>query len=110
MQAINWSWCLWVARPSPLRSFVVQLPHERKTSPSRAGRSRAPNGCGVASSGLPCAAMLAADRNHATARARWPGHTNTRSVPWSRCEDKHSPYAREQAGCACGTTDIMRRR
>ena len=30
MQAINWSWCLWFARPSPLRSFVVQLPHERK--------------------------------------------------------------------------------
>jgi hypothetical protein len=31
MQAINWSWCLWVARPSSMRSAVLQLPHERKT-------------------------------------------------------------------------------
>ena len=49
MQAINWSWDLWVvqvAQPSPLRSCGVPLPHELKTSPSGAARSRAGHGSG----------------------------------------------------------------
>ena len=109
MQAINWSWCLWVARPSPLRSFVVQLPHERKP-PLQRGRQPCPERLRGGVLWPPLWAVFDADRSHATARARWPGHTNTRSVPWYRCVDKHGLYARGQAGCTCDTIDIMRRR